>query len=400
MAVTFSRTLRSLETDRARLWVLELGGVLILATWLGWFLFGHVTVYEATEKARLEVEEAAHAVASPVAGQVVQSSLMIGRMVQQGETLLVLDTETERRALREKQVRCETQRARLKALRGEIAAEQQALAALQKAREAAVAEAGSQTTEAEAKARFASHQAIRAQRLQSSAAISPEEYDRQQMEATASRACVQTLVKGAQRLELDRAAQESDRQARLAKLEREAVELTGEIQVEEATIRRLDHDVELRTVRAPVSGRVGSVAELRAGSVIQAAEKLGTIIPAGDPRIVALYPASAVGRIRSGQSAQLRLESFPWTQYGTLKANVKDVGNEAVGGFIRVELALAATQDAAIQPEHGLSGSAEIAVEKVSPAVLVLRAAGQFLSNRAEPASPETGQNSAIALAR
>src|SRR5437879_5566513 len=105
MSATFSRTLRSLRTDRSRFWVVDLvvGG--ILAAWAAWFLLAEVAVYEVTEKARLEVESAAHGVAAPVGGQVTQTRLTIGRTVRAGDVLIVLDSEAEQLALTEKRTR-------------------------------------------------------------------------------------------------------------------------------------------------------------------------------------------------------------------------------------------------------------------------------------------------------
>jgi membrane fusion protein (multidrug efflux system) len=78
-------------------------------------------------------------------------------------------------------------------------------------------------------------------------------------------------------------------------------------------------------------------------------------------------------------------------QYGTLPAKVADVGNEPNDGLIRVEFTLAPEPDSLIFVEHGLPGSAEVEVERVSPAVLVLRAAGQFLAARRASQRSEAG---------
>ena len=51
-------------------------------------------------------------------------------------------------------------------------------------------------------------------------------------------------------------------------------------------------------------------------------------------------PASALGRIHSGQVAELRLTGFPWLQYGTVAARVASVASEPRDGSIRVELDL------------------------------------------------------------
>jgi membrane fusion protein (multidrug efflux system) len=124
------------------------------------------------------------------------------------------------------------------------------------------------------------------------------------------------------------------------------------------------------------------------GSVVQAAEKLGSIVPPGEPRVVTQFPVASVGRLRPGQSARLRLEGFPWTQYGMVGARVAEVGNEASAGLIRVEFLLGPDQTVPVPLEHGLPCSAEVEVEQVSPAVLVLRAAGQLLATR-RPVAPQ-----------
>jgi membrane fusion protein (multidrug efflux system) len=375
---------------------MELTGITFLGAWLTWSLLARVSVYEVTEKARLETEQSVHTIAAPVAGRVLRANLTIGRTVQAGEVLAELDAEAEQRARQEKQARLVALTERMEALRREISAEEEALSVLRKARAAALAEARSQQTEAEAKARFAARQVDRAAKLRSSGAISVEEFDHLRMQAETSGTGVETLRQGGERLEQDRMAQESSRCAGLARLRREAVELAGEITVEEAAIRRLDYAIDTRTIRAPIAGRIGSVAEFRAGSVVHEAEVLGTIVPPGVPQVVAWFPASAIGRIQPGQAAQIRLDGFPWTQYGTVKATVTDVGTEASGGCVRVELRLAPDQDSPIQLEHGLPGSAEVVVEEVSPAVMVLRAAGHFLANRRSP----SGSTATLAEAR
>jgi membrane fusion protein (multidrug efflux system) len=174
----------------------------------------------------------------------------------------------------------------------------------------------------------------------------------------------------------------AERQARLARLGHDAVELEGEAAVEAAGILRLEHAITLLTIRAPVDGRVGEAGEFPVGAVVRAAEKLGSIVPAGPARAVALFPAAVVGRIRPGQPARLRMQGYPWTEYGTLAATVARVGNEPSEGRVRVELTLEPQHNTAIPLQHGLPGAAEVEVERVAPVVLALRAAGQLLHGR------------------
>jgi membrane fusion protein (multidrug efflux system) len=388
MSATFSRTLRSLEADRSRLLFVEALLFVLFVGWIAWILLGRVAVFEVSDRARLEVKSAAHPVAAPVGGQIVETRLTIGQYVEAGEMLVVLDAEGERRAVAERRTQRDALRMRLQALVREIEAEEEAFGNQQKARDAAREEAKAQLKQAEAKAVFAQQQLELSSRLQAANAIAREEWLRAQAQADMDRAAVQALKIGGRRQEQDRAVQDSERKARLAKLRREAAELDGGAATEDAAIRRLEHDISLRVIRAPVAGRIGEVNEFRTGSVVRPADRLGTIVPIGAPRGVAFFPASAVGRIQRGQVARLRLDSFPWMQYGTLPAKVADVGNEPNDGRIRVEFTLAPEPDSLIFVEHGLPGSAEVEVERVSPAVLVLRAAGQFLAaRRASPRS-------------
>jgi membrane fusion protein (multidrug efflux system) len=92
--------------------------------------------------------------------------------------------------------------------------------------------------------------------------------------------------------------------------------------------------------------------------------------------------AQAVGRIRPGQSARMRVAGFPWTAFGTLHAVVAHVAAEVRDGRVRVELAVERRSVPQIVLRHGLSGSVEIELERVSPATLAWRAAGR----RAAPA--------------
>jgi multidrug resistance efflux pump len=383
MAATFSRTLRSLEADGPRHRAITLLILALLIMWAVWSFRGRVRVYEVTQEARLEVDSAAHPVAVPVDGRVVETRLAIGRAVRAGAVLIVLDAEAQRLAIRERRARQGALAVRLDALRREIEAEREAGAAQREERAIAIAVARAQVAEAEARARLAGRQLERLAALRARRAASDEEFQKAGAEAEASRAAVRALALVTDRIGQDQRVQEGDRKTRLAKLEREAVGLRGESAIAEAAIAALEHEAALHVIRAPVSGRVGEVAaELRAGSVVRAGERIGCIIPPGAPRAVALFPVAAVGRVRPGQAARLRLDGFPWTQYGTLPATVAGVGDEARGGVIRVELTLAPDPASAIPLGHGLPGSAEVEVERVSPATLVLRAAGQFLTVR------------------
>lgn len=92
---------------------------------------------------------------------------------------------------------------------------------------------------------------------------------------------------------------------------------------------------------------------------------------------------AGLGRVREGQTARMRLEGFSWVQYGSLRARVNKVGSEAHGGRVRVELTVVSS-GGPVPLQHGLPGTLEIEVERVTPATLALRAAGGLWARPAE----------------
>lgn len=395
MAVPFSRTLRALEADSARPWTLGLALSLVLVgAWLAWFLLGQVGVYEVADRAHVEVQAAAHPVAAQVSGRVVSSMLDLGRPVTAGELLVELDSATERLALEEARGRVTGLQSQLAALDRELQAEVEGLDAYRRANQAALDESRARTAQAEADARFSGHRADARQTLRGQRAVSEEDLSQAVAQAESGRAGVKALAFATTRLERESAVETTDHQARIAALERHQAVLQSDLAATEVATRRFAHEAERRRLVAPTDGRLGQVQPLRAGAVVSEGQVVGLVVPAGNPRAIALFPVSAVGRLQPGQTARLRIDGFPWTQYGLLLGAVTAVGNEPVDGRVRVEVALDPGSAPHIPREHGLSGAGEVEVERASPATLVLRAVGRWLNDRGSTGASGSGSPS------
>jgi multidrug resistance efflux pump len=108
---------------------------------------------------------------------------------------------------------------------------------------------------------------------------------------------------------------------------------------------------------------------------------LATLVPSGKLQVIAAFdPATALGRLAPGQSARMRLDGRDWATFGDLAGAVARVGAEPGEQALRVELQLAPSSGQRLMPHHGMTGAVEVAVERVSPATLVLRAIGRALS--------------------
>jgi multidrug resistance efflux pump len=374
--------MHSLAADRFHrsLWGILLVTAL-LGAWATWFFLAQVTLYEVSTTARLEVSEAAHPVEAQVAGRVQATYLLLGQEVQAGDVLVELEVDAQRLRLEEERTRLAALAPEPAVLRDEIRAEEAAQREEQQAGQVARDQAHARHREAEAAAQLGAQEAERMARLFARAYVAELDLLRAKAEARKQREAADTWRLEISRLEWDLQTRRSDRQARLQRLMREVTQINGQIATTRATIERLEYEIARRYVRAPVTGRLGEVAKLQVGTVVREGDRLGAVVPPGTLKVMSDFlPPAALGRIQPGQPAQLRLEGFPWTQYGMVSATVASVANEVRDGQVRVELAVRSDAVPPIPLQHGLPGTVEVEVDHVSPAALILRTAGLLLT--------------------
>jgi len=87
----------------------------------------------------------------------------------------------------------------------------------------------------------------------------------------------------------------------------------------------------LTTLRAPVAGTVQQLAVHTEGGVVTEAQALMVIVP-DDTQITAevVLDNKDIGFVNVGQAAEVKLETFPFTRYGTIGATVTRVTADAV----------------------------------------------------------------------
>jgi len=377
MPVPFVRSLRSLQADDTRsVSRLVLAGA-VLVLWAGWLLLARVTVWEASHQARLESVHQVHKVEAEVSGLVVASHLQVGKVVERGDVLVELDAAEHRLLLEEERAVLTSSVQQLEALRAQVEDLATSMETMRQAGRAAGLEADLLREAAEAVAGFAQTQSRRAEELRQTGSITDVEVERAVAEAQERLAGAEAAKQAADRESLERQSDLAERAAQLERLRREILGLSGEVSAAEVRLTRIREAMERRRIRAPVAGRLGTVVSLRPGAYVEGGEVLCAVVPPGPVQVVAAFAAEdALGRVAPGQDSRLRVDGFPWTQFGTIAARVEAVGTEAQDGMVRVELELVEAEDSAIPVQHGLTGRVEVAVERVSPAALVLRSAG------------------------
>jgi membrane fusion protein (multidrug efflux system) len=383
MAIPFARSMRSLDADSFRVSgvVLLIAG-LLLAAWCGWFFLAKVSLYELSESARVEVAAASNPVEAPVAARIVATHVTLGEEVAAGDLLFELEARSEALELEEERSTRAANESELSELRQEIESERDALDRSSQAARLEFQEARASLREAEAATKYATTEATKIQVLFDQGLKSDTELKKAQSELEKASAIEEGRRLAVSRIEQELAVERRDRGSRIERLERQLSQIEGAITTSEHVEQRLGVELDKRAIRAPVGGTIGGIAQgLRTGAYVAAGDKLCDIVPRGDGhRVVAEFePAKAVGRIKPGQPARLRLDSYPWAQFGVVEARVSSVGSEMRDGRVRVELAIDPGVPSGIILEHGLPGELEVEVETASPAILVLRSVGKLV---------------------
>ncbi len=108
------------------------------------------------------------------------------------------------------------------------------------------------------------------------------------------------------------------------------VQLQSELKKVNEEIHKAERLHELVSLRAPQDGVVLSIAERSVGSIVQQAEPLVTLVPLGTTIEAEVnITAQDIGRIRTGDSARVKLDAFPFQRHGTLPGAVRVISENA-----------------------------------------------------------------------
>jgi len=383
-STAFARTFARLLSDRGGLTRTLLAvGLLVLVGWYFWATQARVTLYEVSSEARVELDAAAYPIQSPLLGRVVEVHLGVGQSVQRGDVLVEIDAAPEQLQMRRENVHAQGLDMEVTVLRSQVAAEQSARAEEQRTAQLSLAEADDRVREAEAASKYADTELSREQKMKEAGLVPPRDLERVDAEARRLHAAFENTETAARRLPQEQATRDRERDVRIQHVYSEIAALEEQLNTVNAGVRSLKYEVERRQIRAPIDGRIGECMTLRPGSVVEEAERLASIVPSGQLRVVAQFPAeAALGRIQSGQPATLRLDGYPWAEFGSISATVAQVAQEIRDGSVRVELAMNSDANFRGRLEHGMPGTIEVAVEHVTPLALLLRTTGQWMTRR------------------
>jgi hemolysin D len=139
----------------------------------------------------------------------------------------------------------------------------------------------------------------------------------------------------------------ADNQRKLADARRSVDEKTQDAAKARARLDRL-------TLRAPVDGAVQALAVTNLGQVVTSGQEVMRVVPLGGALEVLAYVLNEdVGFVQPGQTAVVKVDSFPFTRFGTIDAEVVSLAYDAIPG----DAASGVTADATHQGDR--SGQAQ-----------------------------------------
>ena len=388
MATPFSRTLRSIESERLGSERILLGlGCAFLVAWLLWFSFARLPVV-ASSGATIEKASGRRSIDSPVAGEVMEIRLELGQRVEPGEALAILDSTDDRLELEAALERQRSLEARLGEFEQELEARRSMSATLE---QRSVHQTRRMTFELEAREAEASASADEARRLNelTEQGLSSElELFKARAERDRAAALVNSSREEAALASAEVEAERVIRTADLREAERQRLGLVSELRDEMTRVAVMRKRIERKTLKATERGVVVDIAPLSPGGVVEEGQALAVLMAdGGESRVVSWFPSEVFfGPLEVGQLAKVWLDSEPRGFAPARRGTVVAVASESQQGQRRVEIDLVDDADLV----SGQTARVEVEVARVPALFLALQ---RFVGDEAELDPVDVGRS-------
>ena len=166
----------------------------------------------------------------------------------------------------------------------------------------------------------------------------------------------------------------------LKKLESQQALIRAEIASLKSELIAAKVTLKYQSLKSPVSGIVFDLKPTTEGYVAQSSEPIMKIVPFDDLEADIEIPSNKIGFVKVGMPVEISIDSFPSSDFGVLKGNVKRIGSDALApsqleqrteykypATIELEEQIFKLQNGSSLPlQVGMSLSANIKLRKVS----------------------------------
>ncbi|EAZ91259.1 HlyD family efflux transporter periplasmic adaptor subunit [Crocosphaera chwakensis] len=133
---------------------------------------------------------------------------------------------------------------------------------------------------------------------------------------------------------------------KIQQLEVEMTQLQGKITENKNLLIAAQSKLQYKYLKAPISGTILSLDLKNTGEVVEAGKTVAEIAPHNVPLVVsAVLPDEEAGFVDIGMPAQVKLDAYPYQDYGVITGQVTDISadaesDEKLGEIYRVEIEL------------------------------------------------------------
>ncbi|MFA0813666.1 HlyD family secretion protein [Microbulbifer epialgicus] len=395
MPTPFLHTTRSISADNFHsLALVTVFGISLMVTWAAWFFTKDITAYSVSDQAKLEQEQNTIHVSTQRTGRVVAIQASLGDVLNRGDKLVRLDTASfdldldgDSKISQSLEIQLDAIEREQDLLNKKFAKDDKALMGqLKLLRQQYQLQESNQQIQADVADRYE-----RLLKKQQSSELdylaAKRTYQQMAMATLAAEAEIEAAEGRREQIANEYQLALSELQQRRAEIQSKHAEVNTRIQQGNLA-------VDEQQLRAPISGKLASFADFREGEVLVAGQHVATIQAKGNISVQAFFPpALALGHIREGQSAQVKLDGFSWARYGQLHARVERVASAVQRDRILVELSLQGEVPPLLPLLHDLPARVEVATGSKTPYQLLLQRVGSMLTGE-----PDGGLNNSEIL--
>ncbi|HEX7150714.1 MAG TPA: HlyD family efflux transporter periplasmic adaptor subunit [Thermoanaerobaculia bacterium] len=162
---------------------------------------------------------------------------------------------------------------------------------------------------------------------------------------------------------------DSDRRSLIESAKQEELELDAQLVSAKQAVERLQsereqHDLHAsqRTIRAPQPGVISRLHVRTTGRVVNRGALLAEITPRGRPmELEAMVAPHDIGHVRTGLPARIKLDAYPYREYGTVAGRVSFIAPERGERGYRVRLVMPQVKQ---ELRAGMTATVEIISER------------------------------------
>ena len=112
--------------------------------------------------------------------------------------------------------------------------------------------------------------------------------------------------------------------------EKKVNQVNFEIKQIEAKIKEINFDKRKTIILSPVKGKVFNLIPQSIGYATTLGENLMNVVPEGDVEAKVFLSNNDVGFVKNEMEADIRVDAYPFTQFGSIKGTLKFVGDEVL----------------------------------------------------------------------